>query len=198
MFSRRINIETPFSFSEFCDGLEEAINRFYTDEHTDIVIICIGTDRATGDCLGPLVGTKIRSMNYKNVHVFGTLDEPIHSGTLERCLNEIKRFDNPFVIAIDACLGRPENIDTICIQEGPLHPGSGVQKELPPVGTISIHGVVNIGGFMELIVLQNTRLSLVMNMANIIANGIKYVMWKLHKIGSENELMAELAATKKW
>ncbi|MNN53765.1 hypothetical protein D3C81_1685430 [compost metagenome] len=35
-----------------------------------------------------------------------------------------------------------------------------------------ITGIVNVGGFMEYLVLQNTRLSLVMNMADVIARGI--------------------------
>lgn len=33
-------------------------------------------------------------------------------------------------------------------------------------------GIVNVGGFMEYFVLQNTRLSLVMNMANVIGDAL--------------------------
>ncbi|MFP3381143.1 DUF1256 domain-containing protein, partial [Bacillus sp. SIMBA_069] len=53
---------------------------------------------------------------------------------------------------------------------GALKPGAGVGKELPPIGDASITGVVNVGGFMEYFVLQNTRLSLVMKMATQIAD----------------------------
>ncbi|MGB4008573.1 MAG: DUF1256 domain-containing protein, partial [Bacillota bacterium] len=35
-----------------------------------------------------------------------------------------------------------------------------------------ITGIVNVGGFMEYLVLQNTRLSLVIRMAEAIAGGI--------------------------
>jgi hypothetical protein len=35
-----------------------------------------------------------------------------------------------------------------------------------------IVGVVNVGGFMEYLVLQNTRLSLVMRMAEVISTGL--------------------------
>ncbi|MCL6574238.1 MAG: DUF1256 domain-containing protein, partial [Bacillus sp. (in: Bacteria)] len=45
-------------------------------------------------------------------------------------------------------------------------------KDLPAVGDIHITGIVNVSGFMEFFVLQNTRLNLVMNMAKTIANGI--------------------------
>ena len=55
---------------------------------------------------------------------------------------------------------------------GPVKPGAGVNKELPAVGDIHITGIVNVSGFMEYFVLQNTRLHLVMKMAKTIANGI--------------------------
>ncbi|MGH2168427.1 DUF1256 domain-containing protein, partial [Enterococcus faecalis] len=48
----------------------------------------------------------------------------------------------------------------------------GVKKDLPPVGDIHITGIVNISGFMEFTVLQNTRLNLVLKMAKLIAAGI--------------------------
>ncbi|MDU5948577.1 MAG: spore protease YyaC, partial [Paenibacillus macerans] len=59
---------------------------------------------------------------------------------------------------------------SIQVVQGPLRPGAGVNKELPPVGDIHLTGIVNVGGFMEYFVLQNTRLSLVMRLADIIAN----------------------------
>jgi len=47
-----------------------------------------------------------------------------------------------------------------------------VNKDLPPVGDIHMTGIVNVGGFMEYFVLQNTRLNLVVKMADIIAGCI--------------------------
>ena len=48
-----------------------------------------------------------------------------------------------------------------------------MNKKLPAVGDLHIHGIVNLNGFMEFFVLQNTRLSLVMKMADVIAQSIK-------------------------
>lgn len=76
------------------------------------------------------------------------------------------------MIAIDACLGRFKSVGAITVAKGPVRPGAGVNKQLPPVGDLHITGVVNVSGFMEFFVLQNTRLHLVMNMAKAIANGI--------------------------
>ena len=142
-------------------------------------IVCIGTDRSTGDCLGPLVGSKLSSLGSfpPGVRLFGTLDEPVHAANLDdyaRLLQEEGR--SSFVLAVDACLGRSENIGYISIKDGPLKPGTGVNKNLTEVGSAHLIGVVNVGGFMEYFVLQNTRLSLVMRMADVIANSMAAVL----------------------
>lgn len=139
-----------------------------------IVIVCIGTDRSTGDSLGPLVGTKLHDIKLDNVHVYGTLDDPIHAVNLEEKLAYIQtKHLTPFIIAIDACLGRLKSVGQITIGDGPVMPGAGVKKDLPPVGDIHITGIVNVSGFMEFFVLQNTRLSLVMKMATVVAQSIQ-------------------------
>ncbi|KMJ60433.1 sporulation protein [Bacillus sp. LL01] len=139
-----------------------------------IVIVCIGTDRSTGDSLGPLVGTKLFDKKLDHIHVYGTLDDPIHAVNLEEKLMYIqKKHLTPFIIAIDACLGRLKSVGQLTIAEGPVMPGAGVKKDLPPVGDIHITGIVNVSGFMEFFVLQNTRLSLVMKMATVVANSIQ-------------------------
>lgn len=140
-------------------------------DNPEVVVLCIGTDRSTGDCLGPLVGHRL-SKNYSimNIHIFGTLKEPVHAKNLDENMNYIfSTIRNPLIIAIDASLGRAENIGKINLFRGPLFPGAGVNKNLTPVGDLSITGIVNMSGFMEYIVLQNTRLSLVMEMAEIIS-----------------------------
>jgi putative sporulation protein YyaC len=142
--------------------------------NSNIVILCIGTDRSTGDCLGPLVGYKLKN-NYtlNNVTVFGTLFEPVHAKNLNLIIDRINStFQNSLIIAVDASLGKSENIGKINLYNGPLYPGAGVSKNLPAVGDISITGIVNISGYMEYMVLQNTRLSIVMQMADIISMSI--------------------------
>jgi putative sporulation protein YyaC len=141
--------------------------------HRPVVIVCIGTDRSTGDSLGPLVGTKLSEQGLSPFHVYGTLEEPIHAMNLKDTLKQIDRFhQNPFVIGVDACLGKMKNIGTVSIGAGPVKPGAGVNKDLPPVGDIHMTGIVNVSGFMEFFVLQNTRLYLVMKMADLIAESI--------------------------
>jgi putative sporulation protein YyaC len=139
-----------------------------------IVIVNIGTDRSTGDSLGPLVGNILLSKNicYKNgFAVYGCLEEPVHAVNLKEKLNEISnKFYNPLIIGVDACLGKSDSIGFITLKKGPLKPGTGVKKELPEVGQLHLTGIVNISGYLEYFVLQNTRLNIVMNMANVIGS----------------------------
>ncbi|MEN9405912.1 MAG: hypothetical protein RLZ12_196 [Bacillota bacterium] len=146
-----------------------------------LVALCIGTDRSTGDSLGPLVGTLLKNQNKNsNLAIFGTLEDPVHALNLEETLYHInKNYSNGYIIAIDACLGQLKNIGQIQLGLGALKPGAGVNKELTPVGQMHIAGIVNVSGFMEYFVLQNTRLNLVMNMAKVIASSLNMASQQL-------------------
>jgi Protein of unknown function (DUF1256). len=53
-----------------------------------------------------------------------------------------------------------------------------MNKDLPKVGHLSITGVVNISGALEFMVLQNTRLFTVMQLAEVISKGIYHSVLK--------------------
>lgn len=55
----------------------------------EMVFLCIGSDRSTGDSFGPLVGTMLKEKQVP-YHVFGTLSEPVHALNLKNTLNEKK------------------------------------------------------------------------------------------------------------
>jgi len=138
-----------------------------------LVILCIGSDRSIGDALGPLVGTYLEESKPSGLSVYGSLREPVHATNLVSVLDNLNTIHvNPFVLAVDACLGRPESIGMITVGNGSLKPGAGVNKLLPAVGDVYATGVVNVAGFMEYFVLQNTRLGLVVKMAKVMAEGI--------------------------
>ena len=167
----KINHAEPQAKQKIINSLHQYLNP--VSSMRDIVIVCIGTDRSTGDALGPLVGTYLHKVNNPHYHIYGTLDQPVHALNLNDTLNDIHRHHyNPYIIAIDACLGQVTSIGYIQVGEGPVKPGAGVNKNLPEVGDMHITGIVNVGGFMEYFVLQNTRLNLVMNLSETIAVSI--------------------------
>ena len=177
-----IDINNKNALFRMCEILLKKIQQSMLLGYKSVVFLCIGTDRSTGDSLGPLIGYKLNNMDYINVNVYGTLDEPVHAKNLNKVLKEINiKEKNPYIIAIDASLGSVNHVGYITIGNGPLKPGSGVNKDLPEVGDMHITGIVNFCGVMDFLVLQNTRLSLVMKMADIISSSIRYVVWKINK-----------------
>lgn len=160
------------------DLLSNEINAVFK-ESRPVILLCIGTDRSTGDSLGPLVGDKLSFLIRNSLVLFGNLENPIHAKNLSSTIEKINfTYKNPYIIAVDACLGSIQNVGSIIVESKPLYPGSAVNKNLPPVGDLSITGIVNVSGALEFMVLQNTRLFTVMHLADIISKGIYHSVIK--------------------
>ncbi|WP_096202894.1 spore protease YyaC [Bacillus sp. FJAT-45350] len=167
----RVHMEEPDASTVVAEQLHDIIEPF---SQRELVIVCIGTDRSTGDSLGPLIGSKLQEKSLTSFSVYGTLEHPVHAVNLEEQLKMIEsNHHRPYIIGIDACLGRMNSVGKISIGKGPVKPGAAVKKELPEVGEMHITGIVNIGGMMEYFVLQNTRLHVVMKMADTIVKSIR-------------------------
>ncbi|MBE6065644.1 spore protease YyaC [Clostridium cochlearium] len=173
-----IDSNSKNAISTLRDTLCEYINpALSSGKH--IILLCIGSDRSTGDSLGPLVGHNLKFLSRSNFHIFGNLESPVHAKNLNQVLKYInKKFDDPYIIAVDACLGHIQNIGKVFVENKPLKPGSAVNKDLPSIGNLSITGIVNISGALEFMVLQNTRLFTVMQLAELISNGIYHSVLK--------------------
>lgn len=159
--------------------IEQKIGRFIYDwipiEASEIIIICIGSDRSTGDSLGPIVGTLLAKRKQSRFIIYGTLEKPIHALNLVDQLDKIKlRHVNAFIIAIDACLGRSRSVGHINASIGALKPGLAMKKDLPEVGHLNLTGIVNVISSFDFLTLHNTRLHLVMQQAEIISRAIAY------------------------
>ncbi len=140
-----------------------------------LIFLCIGSDRATGDSLGPLIGYKLEQQNHRSYSVYGTLEDPVHAKNLTTVLEHIHcRHKNPYIIAIDASLGKQAHVGYYTLGMGSLKPGAGVGKELVAVGDLFITGIVNLSGLLDKMLLQTTRLHTVMSLADRIHGGIRY------------------------
>ena len=173
----QISFKDPQAIPILGRKIKEQIDTFYP--FSNLIILCIGTDRCTGDSLGPLVGTYLSQAELHRVHIWGTLEHPVHALNLAKTIQRLDiSYPNSLVIAVDACLGMQEHIGDIQVVNGPLKPGSGVNKSLPTVGSFHIKGIVNVSGFLESMVLQNTRLYSVMQIAHIISGAIQFALEK--------------------
>ena len=135
-----------------------------------VVFACIGTDRSTGDALGPLVGQRLRRLGCPAEQVIGTLEEPLHALNLhERTAHLASQSPAPFVIAVDAALGSLSQVGNIAVRAGGLRPGQGVGKDLPAIGDLAVTATVNVSaGMLDAQVLQSSRLFMVQELAETI------------------------------
>jgi len=187
----RQSIDDTFFVYHFKNELKPILS-----ECRDIVFVCIGTDRSAGDSYGPFVGLKLKQTfflrKYTHVSVYGCLDHPVHAKNLMETVQLIEeRHTDPLIIAIDACLGASSSIGTVVFERGSMKPGAGVQKDLPAIGSYHISGIVNVGGFLPIQVLQGTRLSLVYKMANKTADFITRALMEIEHEKQQNALSSE-------
>lgn len=148
------------------------VDRLKKESPKNIKIVCIGTDRVTGDCLGPLVGDYLISRRgLDGIEVYGTLNSTVTAKNVQQISTDIEG-DETFIIAIDASLGQFEHIGKVIYKDSSLKPGEGLGKKLKSVGDMSITGVVNVSSLNNMAIIQNTRLSVVMELSKIIGSEI--------------------------
>lgn len=161
--------------------LNDALYRLILDSGKagdGISVVCIGTDRSTGDSYGPLTGHMLSKIEFCDFALYGTFREPVHALTLPKTLERIDSAHS-LVIAVDASVGAPEYVGHIGIGPEPIKPGSGLGKTLPPVGDISITGIAAAGGLAPFLMLQNASLGLIYNMAEKTYFAIQTSLYRL-------------------
>lgn len=165
-----------YTESNAATTLSQIITSWLPREQRDYVILCIGTDRSTGDALGPLTGTFLKDRPLRRLSVYGTVHEPVHAKNLDAFIRYIHdTHNNPYIIAIDASLGKTTSVGYLTVEKGPVKPGAALNKPLPEIGEMHLTGIVNVSGYMEYTVLQSTRLSIVFDMAQTLANVLDQV-----------------------
>ena len=160
-----------YMYSDCCEQTLFEFLDSIADE--DLVFVCIGSDRITGDCLGPLVGQQLVKRFNIPFFVYGTLDFPVNARNLASAVAFLRHVHaQSRVVAIDASLGSYEDIGMIKFGRGGIRAGGAIRKEPLTVGDYYITGVVNSGGFADNSRLFSTRLYVVNRMAEQIASAI--------------------------
>ena len=154
-----------YSQSETVEKLKAALGK----PRRAPVVLCIGSDRVTGDCIGPLVGHLLESRGV-DCTVLGSLRAPVTAVNLEETVSLLrKKFAGRKIIAVDSCVGDKCDVGKIRVSRGSLRPGLACGKVLPRVGDVSVTATV-AGGSSEN--LYSVRLSLVFTLAECIAGAI--------------------------
>lgn len=172
-----------FAAEQFAREFSQLLGEIRLEKNKQgLLFLCIGSDRSTGDSLGPLIGYKLKERRIPDIAVLGTLDEPVHAINLEDHMEMIRRgYQEHIVVAVDASVGSRDNVGFITLGKGSLKPGLGVSKDLSEVGDLFITGIVSGQGTCDPLLLQSTRLSMVMRLADCISDGICLSHWERKK-----------------
>ena len=107
------------------------------------VVVCIGSDKVSGDMLGPLVGSSLREEYGLGCPVYGAVGESVNGLNLTDYLAMLRdRHPTASVIAVDAALGKADDVGTIRLKRGGIRAGGAMDKDFDRVGDVGIVGVV--------------------------------------------------------
>lgn len=136
------------------------------------VVLCIGSDLAVGDSLGPIAGTMLRRRSFGG-YIYGTLKNPV-TAKEAKYLGEFLHKTHPKskIIAVDAAVGEEPDIGLLKVVPGALRPGAGANKRLPKVGDVSVLGIVAKKSPLSYQLFNLTRLGVVYSMAETVAASI--------------------------
>ena len=143
------------------------------------VIVCVGSDLAIGDCLGPITGSmlKYKTQGLK-LFLYGTLASPVTAKEIPYMRTFLKEtHKGSQIIAVDAAVGNEGDIGLIKISDTPLFPGAGAQKKLGALGDLSIMGIVAEKSISNYNLFNTTRLNLVYKMAEILSDSLSALLW---------------------
>lgn len=170
-----------YTFSIFNSKAEDGITTSLKEigVKKEPIIVCVGSDLVVGDSMGPLIGTLLKRKGI-NAYVYGTLGNPITAKEINYIKSYIKNVHKENdVIAIDAAVGCEDDVGLIKVFNNGIKPGLGVNKNLDTIGDTSIIGIVASKSVKNYNLFNKTRLSLVYNMAEKIANAInKYINYQ--------------------
>lgn len=161
-------------------GEETLINALLSIYKTDMpVVICIGTDRAVGDSLGPLVGTKLTNILRGKAYVYGNMLNPITAKESETVYKTI-RFLHPIskILVVDAGVGDESELGLIKVLNGGIKPGLALNKNLSVFGDVSIVGITAPRENASEYLIYKTDIGEVYKMSSIIAASIASVIIK--------------------
>lgn len=154
-------------------GLMLALEKTLGKLQAPPVILCIGSDLAVGDSLGPVTGTLLRRYGSDCGFVYGTLQSPVTAKEV-KYVNAFLRKTHPNskIIAVDAAVGEESEVGLLKVISGALRPGSGANKRLGKVGDVSILGIVARKSAFSYSLLNLTRLNMVYSMAETVAGAL--------------------------
>lgn len=174
--------------TRFVQDLQKNIYQYKNQKFSDVVILCIGTNKLIGDSIGPVVGQKLKEENIQEkICIYGDMKQTINFKNAKQVIEKIfKIYEKPFIITIDSALGKQTMINKIVVNKGIIRIGKSLGRSICYPSHITIKGVVgeNKNTFEDNIaILKTVQPKLIWELSNTMVEGIKQ---EIGKIGIAN------------
>ena len=111
------------------------------DDNT--IIVCVGTPKVIGDAVGPITGSILKLSKFE-LPVYGTIEDPITSiNYIDKRKEILDKHPNAKIVAIDAAFTNIKSEEgMIKFRTYGISPGRGIERDLKPLGDVSLVGIV--------------------------------------------------------
>lgn len=141
------------------------------------VIVCFGTKNVSGDSLAPEVGSILKNKFKMPMFIYGDLEHPIDAVHAKEAITHIKEVHgNSIIIAVDACVGKKEDIGKIRVRQGGVRPAEAINKKIGAFGDIGVLGIIAEANDNPLMGLMTVSPLKVSKLANKIAILLKHAV----------------------
>lgn len=178
-------------YHKFIKELEVGV-RDLNEDYSNVIILCIGTKKVVGDSVGPLVGENIKYLENDYIKIYGAVENTINFNNAKNILTEIyEKFDNPYIITIDAALGNKENMGQVILNKGYIKIGKALEKSICFYSNLNVKCVVGKNTnsmFNNLVELKNVDIEEINNIVRLVSVGIEKFLTNCIR----NKIMAKL------
>ena len=153
------------------------------EEISNIIFLCIGTNKIIGDAIGPIVGSKIKHLENSYIRIYGTVENNLNFNNAKTIIKDVyNNYDKSCIITIDAAMSNNANLGDIFFSSGIIKIGKALEKKLSFYSDINIKYVVGESLFNKnrnLEVLKNVEKEKINEDALFMSKGIENVMSQL-------------------
>lgn len=162
----------------FVENLGSRLYRYsIKNKFSNIIFVCIGTNKIVGDSFGPLVGENLKkNIESEYIQIYGTLDKTVNYLNIFQIRKVIaNKYNKPCIITIDSALSKTEEVGKSFINWGGIELGKAINKGLYFDSNINIKTVIGKARKSDLnniIELQKVDEDFISNLANYVSLGI--------------------------
>ena len=144
------------------------------------VFMCVGLDRVVLDSLAPVVSSLLTKKYNIPAFIYGSLEYNITATNLYYAKNFIDiMHPKSKVVVIDATIGEYSEVGLVKVIHGGVLPAAYSLPFPKPVGDYAILGVVGSKGIGGKVVLHDTSMAIVLDMAEFIAECVSRAIDKM-------------------